>query len=130
MKAILVVDIDDSRIPIKNESIVMNRGEISYRDLNNIPYSATIHNFCLKPLPQKKDDLRYLDSYAKGWNDCINELLRMDTKDLETKDLIDVLELAECDVEAYIPSEIIEEVIARLKDYDKLNNIARLGEEE
>ena len=29
----------------------------------------------LKPLPEKKDDLRYLDSYAKGYNDCIDEIL-------------------------------------------------------
>ena len=29
----------------------------------------------LKPLPQKEDDLRYLDSYAKGFNDCIDEIL-------------------------------------------------------
>ena len=46
------------------------------------------------------------------------------SKDLETKDLIDVLELAIGEVEAYIPSEIIEEVIARLKDYERLKNIA------
>lgn len=48
----------------------------------------------------------------------------MNIKDLETKDLIDVLELAEGCVEEYIPSEIIEEVIVRLNDYDKLKNIA------
>lgn len=34
----------------------------------------------LQPLPQNKDDLRYLDSYAKGYNDCIDEILEGENK--------------------------------------------------
>lgn len=28
----------------------------------------------LKLLPRQKEDLRYLDSYAKGFNDCLDEI--------------------------------------------------------
>lgn len=33
------------------------------------------YNTRLINMPQKKDDLRYLDSYAKGFNDCLDEIL-------------------------------------------------------
>lgn len=80
MKAILVVDIDDSYFPIKKESITLERGIITYRDLNNIPYRIEINNFCFKPLPQKKGvSLKEAIGiacfcYSDGWNDCLNEI--------------------------------------------------------
>ena len=105
-KAILVIDIDDSYIPIKNESIIMKRGIITYRDLNNNPYSIEINNFCLKPMPERKEarKVKYVEDvvhiqttydyitnkingqisydidriFAEGYNACLDEIIGND----------------------------------------------------
>ena len=73
MKAILVIDLpndlDISLDEIKADITVLSK------DFRKSMLFLKYKNIALKPMPKEKDDLRYLDSYAKGYNDCIDEIL-------------------------------------------------------
>lgn len=80
MKAIMIVSLDDSFIPLNEDTITLEKGTIKYRDINRNPFAITIEGLKLKPMPQNKEIIgtKYIkdsNQYALGWNDCIDELL-------------------------------------------------------
>lgn len=81
MKVIMIVDLDDSFMPLDEDTIVLEKGTIKYRDINRNPFAITIEGLKLKPMPQKKYAIQGMKGYSstvkecKGYNKCINEIL-------------------------------------------------------
>ena len=74
MKAILVIDIDDSLIE-GNERFAVDGHLMQESDCDGC-YEAVgyIKNAPLKPMPQLKDISDRKITYEEGWNECIESL--------------------------------------------------------
>lgn len=94
MKAILVVDLDDTFMPLDEDTITLEKGTIKYRDINRNPFAITIKGLKLKSMPQKINELSIENTMKKingketvileeaiklakqkGYNTCIDEIL-------------------------------------------------------
>lgn len=80
MKAIMIIDLDDSFMVLDEDTITLEKGTIKYRDINRNPFAITIEGLKLKPMPQRKivGEITMLDTkllLASGYNLCIDEIL-------------------------------------------------------
>ena len=82
MKAIMIVSLDDSFIPLNEDTITLEKGTIKYRDINRNPFAITIEGLKLKPMPQKKILMKFegrenkeYEGLVRGYNKCIDEIL-------------------------------------------------------
>lgn len=92
MKAIMIVDLDDSFMILDEDTITLEKGTIEYRNINRLPFKIIIEGLKLKPMPQElptpymmrqiqiaegiqTEKPPYTEDYQKGWNDCLEEIL-------------------------------------------------------